>query len=72
MNRVRSGIDHIASADGLLRDKRVGLMTNPTGIDHNLRSTIDIVAERYRLSALFAVEIKKSSQKSSRLMLRKA
>ena len=53
---VLSGADRIDLADGALRGKRVGLMTNPTGIDHSLRSTIDIVAERYRLTALFAVE----------------
>ena len=55
-NPVLSGIDRIADVDGLLKNKRVGLMTNPTGIDHSLKSTIDIVNERYRLTALFAVE----------------
>ncbi|MBQ6256967.1 MAG: DUF1343 domain-containing protein, partial [Clostridia bacterium] len=34
----------------------VGLMTNPTGVDHRLTSTIDVVNSRYQLSALFAVE----------------
>ena len=53
---VLSGADRISLADGVLRGRRVGLMTNPTGIDHNLRSTIDIIHERYRLTALFAVE----------------
>ena len=27
-----------------LRGKRVGLITNPTGIDNNLKSTVDILA----------------------------
>ena len=51
MNRqhVLSGIDRIEQADGLLRGRRVGLMTNPTGVDHGLKSTIDIVNSRYRL-----------------------
>ena len=53
---VLSGADRISLADGVLRGRRVGLMTNPTGIDHNLRSTIDIIHERYNLTALFAVE----------------
>ena len=53
---VLSGIDSIAQADGVLKGRRVGLMTNPTGIDHDLKSTIDIVHSRYRLTALYAVE----------------
>ena len=28
-----------------LRGKRVGLITNPTGVDNNLKSTVDILAE---------------------------
>ena len=28
-----------------LKGKRVGLITNPTGVDNNLRSTIDILHE---------------------------
>ncbi|MBQ8081035.1 MAG: DUF1343 domain-containing protein [Clostridia bacterium] len=58
MNRqhVLSGIDRIETVDALLRGRRIGLMTNPTGIDHQFKSTIDILNERYGLSALFAVE----------------
>lgn len=41
-----------------LRGKRVGLITNPTGIDNSLRSTIDILhaAPEVKLAALFAPE----------------
>lgn len=41
-----------------LKGKRVGLITNPTGVDRNLRSTIDILhqADDVRLTALFAPE----------------
>jgi hypothetical protein len=48
MNRhsVFSGIDRIHLADAQLKGRRVGLMTNPTGIDHQLTSTIDIVNTR--------------------------
>ncbi len=53
---VLSGIDRISLADAQLKGRRVGLMTNPTGIDHQFTSTIDIVNSRYRLSALYAVE----------------
>ena len=38
--------------------KRVGLITNPTGVDNNLKSTVDILAEApgVKLTALFAPE----------------
>lgn len=41
-----------------LQGKRVGLITNPTGIDNNLRSTIDILHEApgVTLNALYAPE----------------
>lgn len=53
---VLSGVDSLDAAHHLLKGRRVGLMTNPTGIDHQLRSTIDILHSRYNLTALFAVE----------------
>ena len=55
-HHVRSGVDRLDSVAGVVANQRVGLMTNPTGIDHNLNSTIDLVNERFRLTALFAVE----------------
>lgn len=53
---VLSGLDNLNLADGLLRGKRIGYMTNPTGIDHSLWSGIDILHEKYRLSALYSCE----------------
>lgn len=53
---VLSGVDRLHTVDDLLKGRRVGLMTNPTGIDHELNSTIDLVHQRYQLTALFAVE----------------
>ena len=53
---VLSGADRISTVAHLLKGKRVGLMTNPTGIDHNFKSTIDIIAQQFDLTALFAVE----------------
>lgn len=53
---VFSGIDRIHLADDALKGRRVGLMTNPTGMNRQLRSTIDIIAERYNLTAMYAVE----------------
>lgn len=54
-HHMLSGIDRIDSAAGLLKD-RVGLMTNPTGVNHKLESTIDILRSRCDLTALYAVE----------------
>lgn len=53
---ILSGLDRIETADEQLRGARVGLMTNPTGVNRDLRSGIDIINERYNLTALFAVE----------------
>ncbi len=53
---ILSGIDRIDDFAALLRGRRIALMTNPTGIDHALRSTIDILHARYGLSVLLACE----------------
>ena len=56
---VQTGIE-VLRADGfkLLEGKRVGLTTNPTGVDSNLKSTIDILweAENVNLVALYGPE----------------
>jgi Uncharacterized protein conserved in bacteria len=53
---VLSGLDSIQMVDKDLRGRRIGLMTNPTGINHALRSNIDILHNAYGLSALFGCE----------------
>lgn len=42
----------------LLRGKRVGLVTNPTGVDRRLRSSVDLLAQHpdVQLVALFGPE----------------
>lgn len=45
-----------ANGFDLLQGKRVGLVTNPTGVDSRLRSTIDILYEQVNLTLLFAPE----------------
>ncbi len=56
---VRVGVEVLESRgfEGL-KGKRVGLVTNPSGVDRNLRSTIDILneAEDVNLVALFGPE----------------
>ena len=53
---VRTGIDKIESVHSILSGRRLGLMTNPTGVNKELQSTIDILHSRYNLTALFACE----------------
>lgn len=57
--RVKTGIE-VLRADGfrVLQGKRIGLLTNPTGVDAELNSTIDILhaAKGVDLAALFAPE----------------
>ena len=56
---MKPGIEVLESRgfEGLI-GKRVGLVTNPSGVDRNLRSTIDILynAPEVRLKKLFAPE----------------
>ncbi|MGM9846031.1 MAG: exo-beta-N-acetylmuramidase NamZ domain-containing protein [Muribaculaceae bacterium] len=56
---VKPGIEVLRDRafDGL-KGKRVGLITNPTGVDNNLKSTIDILheAEGVELKALYGPE----------------
>ena len=56
---VQTGIEVLrADSFKLLEGKRVGLTTNPTGVDSNLKSTIDILweAENVNLVALYGPE----------------
>lgn len=56
---VMPGIEVLAANNfAQLQGKRVGLITNPTGVDNSLKSTIDILHEApgVELTALFAPE----------------
>lgn len=57
-DRVVLGIARVAEPEvkKLLEGKRLGLFTNQTGIDSQLRSSVDIIREQYNLSALFVPE----------------
>lgn len=57
--QVIPGVEMLARHSfDVLKGKRVGLITNPTGVDRNLKSTIDILHEapEVELVALFAPE----------------
>jgi uncharacterized protein YbbC (DUF1343 family) len=56
---VETGLEELVKSDfEILKGKRVGLVTNPTGVDQCLRSTVDILfnAPGVTLSALFGPE----------------
>jgi uncharacterized protein YbbC (DUF1343 family) len=53
---VLSGLDRLSTVHDLLKGKRIGLMTNPTGITRELKSGIDVLHENYALTALFSCE----------------
>jgi len=56
---VRTGLETLAADQyGLLKGKRVGLITNPTGVDHNLQSCIDLLynAPGVKVTALYGPE----------------
>ena len=55
--QVKTGIEVLRERNfDLLEGKAVGLVTNPTGVDGQLRSTIDILHEHVNLVALFGPE----------------
>ena len=56
---VKPGVEVLRDRDfSVLKGKRVGLITNPTGIDRSYKSTIDIFKEAkdVKLVALFSPE----------------
>ena len=58
-SQVKPGIEVLRERNfDVLQGKRVGLCTNPTGVDRNLVSTIDILweAENVNLVALYGPE----------------
>ena len=50
------GAERKEEIERAFRGKRVGLITNPTGVDRNFRATVDMLAEEYRLCALYSPE----------------
>jgi uncharacterized protein YbbC (DUF1343 family) len=53
---ITVGIERIEHYRPLLDGKRIGLITNPTGIDRHFVSTIDRLAASFHLVALFSPE----------------
>lgn len=56
MNKVKLGIDNIQDSFKVFEGKRVGLITNPTGMNSSFENTIDILNEYTDLTALYSPE----------------
>lgn len=54
--RVILGIERIDEFAEVFKNKRIGLITNPTGIDANFNSSIDLLKAKTNLVALFSPE----------------
>lgn len=50
------GIENLSEHLELFNGKRVGLLTNPTGVDQNFTATVDILNEKTNLTALYSPE----------------
>lgn len=53
---VLCGIDNLSQVEDIIKGKRLGLITNPTGVNKQLKSTIDILHETYHLVCMFSPE----------------
>lgn len=59
ITKVKTGIEVLRERNfDILKSKRVGLVTNPTGVDSKLKSTIDILfgSKEFNLTALYGPE----------------
>lgn len=53
---VRLAIDRINQYENIFKDKKIGLITNHTGINSQQETTIDVLYEKFDLVALFSPE----------------
>lgn len=54
--KVTLGIDNLDKHINIFKDKKVGLITNPSGMNSSFKSSIDILYEKTKLTTLFAAE----------------
>lgn len=53
---MKVGLERIDEYMHLFEGKRVGIITNPTGVNHNFQSTIDLLVKKVHVTALFSPE----------------
>ncbi|WP_040214031.1 exo-beta-N-acetylmuramidase NamZ family protein [Clostridium polynesiense] len=56
MDKVILAIDRKAEIQSVLKNKRIGLITNPTGMNSRYESTIDVFKDELNLKALYSPE----------------
>ena len=54
MSKVILGIENIDNYQEIFNGKRVGLITNPTGITSSFESSIDVLRRKTNLVGLFS------------------
>lgn len=54
--RYSCGVENLQRAERILKGGRIGLITNPSGLDSDFVSTVDIMKERTNLVRLYAPE----------------
>ncbi|MEQ2129009.1 DUF1343 domain-containing protein [Caldanaerobacter subterraneus KAk] len=53
---VKCGVDLLEKYKKLFKGKRIGLITSPSGVNQDMKSTIEIFHENFNLTALFSPE----------------
>lgn len=53
---VQCGVETLQERQHLLKGKRLGLITSPTGLTRDFVSTVDLLHEQFHLAALFSPE----------------
>jgi uncharacterized protein YbbC (DUF1343 family) len=53
---IKLGIENQTAYHDLLKDRRIGLITNPTGVDSKKNTSIDLLNQSYKLTTLFGPE----------------
>jgi uncharacterized protein YbbC (DUF1343 family) len=56
MSIVQYGVENLQDFAHLLKGKRLGLITAPTGLTRDFVSTVDVLHEQFHLAALFSPE----------------
>lgn len=56
LSMVFCGIDDISKFDNLLNHARLGVLTNPTGVDCHMRPSYEVLLDRYHITTLLAPE----------------
>jgi len=53
---IKVGLENIDEYRHLFDKKRLGIITNPTGVNHQFKSTVDLLVEKFHVTALFSPE----------------